>query len=145
MKTKAQYIEQLHSLLERTSLQEEEYLGYITNPFVHSFRDDFAPFVELTDRGYILTMYERGHEVFYKKINDEDTMLYWILAYTIELVTHIRLLHKYKVDNKSSFLTYDEQLVAEWNADQTKVFDAIGGIYAQWWHEKGKRGEIEAE
>lgn len=144
MKTQAQYIEQLHSLLQRTSLLKEEYIDYITNPFMSSFREDFAPFVELTATGYRLQMYERGQNVFTKMIYDEDAMLYWILAYTIELMTHIRLLRKYKVDNKTSFLTYDEQLVAEWQHDQTQIFDAIGGIYAQWWHEKGKRADIES-
>lgn len=144
MKTEAQYIEQLRSLLQRTSLQEEEYQDYITNPFVQSFLDDFAPFVELTATGYRLKMYERGQTVFTKMIYDEEAMLYWILAYTIELVTHIRLLRKYKVDNKTSFLTYDDDLIQEWKNEQTQIFDAIGGICAQWWHETGKRAEIES-
>lgn len=145
MRTKEQYIEQLRSLLQRTSLQEEEYLDYITNPFVQFFQDDFVPFVELTATGYRLKMYERGQTVFTKMIYDEEAMLYWILAYTIEIVTHIRLLRKYGVDNKTSFLTYDDDLTQEWHTDQTSIFDEIGGIYAQWWHETGKRAEIEAQ
>lgn len=145
MRTKEQYIEQLRSLLQSTSLQEEEYLDYITNPFVQFFQDDFVPFVELTATGYRLKMYERGQTVFTKMIYDEEAMLYWILAYTIEIVTHIHLLRKYGVDNKTSFLTYDDDLTQEWHTDQTSIFDAIGGIYAQWWHETGKRAEIEAQ
>lgn len=144
MKSESAYIEQLHSLLQRTSLQKEEYMDYITNPFMQSFREDFAPFVELTDTGYRLQMYERGQNVFTKMIYDEEAMMYWILAYTIEIITHIHLLHKYGVDNKTSFLTYDDDLIQEWRTDQTIIFDAIGGIYAQWWHETGKRAEIEA-
>lgn len=145
MKSEAAYIEDLRLLLQNTSLTEAEYLHYITNPFVQSFQDDFAPFVELTATGYRLKMYERGRTVFTKMIYDEESMLYWILAYTVEILTHIHLLHKYGVDNKTSFLTYDDHLIQEWRADQTRVFDDIGGIYAQWWHETGKKAEIEAK
>ncbi|WP_434750704.1 Imm63 family immunity protein [Paenibacillus amylolyticus] len=134
-------VEQLLELLSRTAYPREQMESYV-NRLGESFKWEGVPYVEIGDKHYIVTIYERGIPSLIKKLEQTEEMLYWLLEDMIFTAAHVTLLKKYGVDNVNTHLDYTSEVWQEIEDNVFNAFRAIGEPYLSW-HQEGKRRELE--
>lgn len=132
-----QIIEKITTLLQKTTIyNQQHHMKWVRAPFFDQERFELSPYVQITDEGYVLQMYERNVQMLNKLKTDVDDVVYWILEDTIQLILHTDRLQR---QQDSSYTTTDEISIAE---QANQAFSEIGGIYEQW-HHQHRRSTLE--
>ncbi|MFD1988479.1 Imm63 family immunity protein [Paenibacillus nicotianae] len=126
--TAQQIIEKITSLLQKTTIyDQQQHFQWVHAPFFDQERFELSPYIQMTNEGYVLKMYERNGQILHKLTADVDDVVYWILENTIQLILHTDRLQRQQQD--SSYLNTDEPFI---QAQANQAFSDIGGIYEQW-------------
>lgn len=129
--TAQQIIEKITSLLQKTTIyDQQQHFKWIHAPFFDQERFELSPYIQITDEGYVLQMYERNVQILNKLTTDVDDVVYWILENTIQLILHTDRL--YRQQQNSSYSNTDAPSI---QAQANQAFSDIGGIYEQWHHQ----------
>lgn len=134
-------VQQLLELLSRTSYPMEQMESYV-NRLGESFKWEGAPYVEIGDGHYVVTIYERCVPSLSKKLKNVEEVLYWLLEDMIFTAAHVSLLKKYGVDNVKTHLDYTSEVWQEIEDNVRTAFQRIGEPYLTW-HLEDKRRELE--
>lgn len=132
-----QIIEKITTLLQKTTIYDQQHhMKWVRAPFFDQEPFELSPYVQITDEGYVLQMYERNVQMLNKLTTDVDDVVYWILEDTIQLILHTDRLQR---QQDSSYTARDEISIEE---QANQAFSEIGGIYEQW-HYQHRRSTLE--
>lgn len=132
-----QIIEKITILLQKTTIYDQQHhMKWVRAPFFDQEPFELSPYVQITDEGYVLQMYERNVQMLNKLTTDVDDVVYWILEDTIQLILHTDRLQR---QQDSSYTARDEISIEE---QANQAFSEIGGIYEQW-HHQHRRSTLE--
>lgn len=132
-----QIIEKITTLLQKTTIYDQQHhMKWVRAPFFDQEPFELSPYVQITDEGYVLQMYERNVQMLNKLTTDVDDVVYWILEDTIQLILHTDRLQR---QQDSSYTARDEISIEE---QANQAFSEIGGIYEQW-HHQHRRSTLE--
>lgn len=132
-----QIIEKITTLLQKTTIYDQQHhMKWVRAPFFDQEPFELSPYVQITDEGYVLQMYERNVQMLNKLTTDVDDVVYWILEDTIQLILHTDRLQR---QQDSSYTARDEISIEE---QANQAFSEIGGIYEQW-HDQHRRSTLE--
>lgn len=132
-----QIIEKITTLLQKTTIYDQQHhMKWVRAPFFDQEPFELSPYVQITDKGYVLQMYERNVQMLNKLTTDVDDVVYWILEDTIHLILHTDRLQR---QQDSSYTARDEISIEE---QANQAFSEIGGIYEQW-HHQHRRSTLE--
>ena len=134
-------MQRLLALLSRTSYSREQIQSYV-NRLEETFKWEGVPYVDIGERNYVVTIYERGVPSLIKRLENVHEVLYWLLEDILFTASHVNLLQKYGVDNVNTHLDYTSEVWQEIEDDVRAAFQAIGDPYLTW-HQNGKRRELE--
>lgn len=132
-----QIIEKITTLLQKTTIYDQQHhMKWVRAPFFDQEPFELSPYVQITDEGYVLQMYERNVQMLNKLTTDVDDVVYWILEDTIQLILHTDRLQR---QQDSSYTARDEISIEE---QANQAFSEIGSIYEQW-HHQHRRSTLE--
>jgi len=137
--TAEQIIARITSLLQKTTIyDQQQHSKWVYAPFFNQEPFELSPYVQITDEGYVLQMYERNVQMLNKLTTDVDDVVYWILEDTIQLILHTQRLH-HQQDSSNSDTIQDSRSIQQ---QANQAFSEIGDIYEQW-HQQNRRSTLE--